>query len=109
MPSAYCTILCSTNAEDEAEKLAGDLVKERLVACVQIIPITSYYHWKGEFNRDAEFLLLMKTRSEKYEAVERYIRDHHSYEVPEIVRIPIENGLPEYLQWIDEETGSKKT
>ena len=97
----YSMILTTCGSSEEAERLAEGLVKGGMAACVQVLPITSYYVWKEEFTKDGEFLLLVKTRSERYGEVEAYIKANHSYEVPEIVRVPIEDGLGDYLRWID--------
>lgn len=86
---------------DEAATIARTLVEEKLVACVNIISrIRSLYWWKGEVCDDSEFLLLMKTTKAGYEDLERRIRLLHNYEVPEIVAISVEQGLPDYLQWV---------
>ena len=100
----YCMILAACPNMQEADELAAKMVEHRLAACVQITAITSYYQWKGSANRDAEYLMLIKTRAGLYPAIESFIKDHHSYEVPEILMIPIQNGLPAYLDWIDEGT-----
>ncbi|HSI87567.1 MAG TPA: divalent-cation tolerance protein CutA [Pyrinomonadaceae bacterium] len=91
-------------SEDEAEKIAGILVAERLAACVQILPkMTSVYVWKGETQREAEHLLLIKTAEEKYAEVEHAISANHSYDVPEIVAIQASHVSDSYLAWITEQ------
>ncbi len=100
----YCMVLCACPADDHAEKLAGLLVEGKLAACVQIIPIRSFYAWKGEICRDEERLLLIKTRDSLYEDMEACITQNHPYEVPEIVMCKIEGGLERYLAWIDSVT-----
>ena len=91
-------------SEDEAEKLAGILVAERLAACVQILPkMTSVYVWKGETHREAEHLLLIKTAEDKYAEVEKAISDNHSYDVPEIVAIRSSDVSAPYLEWLTEQ------
>ena len=96
-------ILTTTSNSDEAESLANGLVESRLAACVQILPkMTSVYFWQGKVERENEHLLLVKTLSEKYEAVERYILDHHSYDTPEIVAIDAEKASPSYLKWLED-------
>jgi periplasmic divalent cation tolerance protein len=82
------------------------LVTRRVAACVQITGISSVYRWQGELHKDAEFLLLIKTVPARYEDVQAAILENHSYEVPEIVQLPIQNGLPAYLDWILENTSS---
>lgn len=97
---SHCVIFVSAGSRDEARTLADMLVEYALAACVQILPIESVYVWQGTTRRDAEYLLLVKTVHERYEQIERAIRNHHSYEVPEIVRVDLAGGLPDYLAWI---------
>ena len=104
MPESCCVILCTTSSRDEAEQLAELLVTRKLAACVQIAAVSSIYIWDGDLHRDAEHLLLIKTATRRYDEVEAAIRENHSYEVPEIVQLPIESGLPAYLDWISEST-----
>jgi periplasmic divalent cation tolerance protein len=104
---AYSLILSTASAKEEAQEIARTLVERKLVACVNIVgPIESIYRWKGEVENSQEFLLLIKTESGKFEAVREAIQALHSYEVPEVVQIPIENGLRSYLTWITESVGS---
>lgn len=107
MTEMYCVILTTAGSQEEATRLAEILVTGKLAACVQMLPITSFYIWKGKTNRDAEWLLLIKTISHRYPDVEASIRENHSYEVPEIIQIPIVQGLNSYLGWIDENTQSE--
>jgi periplasmic divalent cation tolerance protein len=90
--------------QEEADRLAGALVEQRLAACVQIIGINSCYVWDGQVQKEPELLLLIKTQSERYEQIERFITENHSYDVPEIVQLPISRGLGGYLSWIQEHT-----
>lgn len=100
-----CSIVMTAVAnEQEAEKISTLLVSRKLAACVQMLPMQSCYRWKGEIVNDTEVLLLIKTRSDLYEEVETFIKDHHSYEIPEIIQIPIEQGFNPYLQWMTENT-----
>lgn len=94
-------VLTTTSTTQEAESLANGLVESRAAACVQILPkMTSVYAWEGKIERAEEYLLLVKTLPEKYEAVEKYILDHHSYDTPEIVAIRAEKVSPGYLKWL---------
>lgn len=100
-------LLVLTNMPDRpaAEKLAEALVRNRLAACVNILaPCRSVYRWKGEVQHDEEHPLLIKTTQERYAALEAKIRKSHPYELPEIVAVPIERGLPAYLDWVAGET-----
>ncbi|HPJ93412.1 MAG TPA: divalent-cation tolerance protein CutA [Deltaproteobacteria bacterium] len=98
----YCVVLTTCANTQQADELASGLVGERLAACVQITAITSYYEWKGEANKDSEQLLLIKAKKELYPDIEAFITRNHTYEVPEIVMVPIEQGLSGYFRWIDE-------
>lgn len=96
-----------TNLPDRAsaEKLADALIGRRLAACVNILaPCRSVYRWKDEVQHDEEHPLLIKTTAGRYAALEKAIRAVHPYELPEIVAVPIERGLPQYLEWVDSET-----
>ncbi|MDA1116968.1 MAG: divalent-cation tolerance protein CutA [Proteobacteria bacterium] len=100
-------LLVLTNLPDRtaAEKLAEALVEERVAACVNILaPCASVYRWKGVVQHDEEHPLLIKTTREAYAALEAAIRARHPYELPEIVAVPIERGLPAYLDWVAAET-----
>ena len=103
------TLLVLTNLPDRAsaERLAEALVDRRLAACVNLLaPCASVYRWKGELRRDEEHPLLAKTTTERYAELEEAIRAAHPYKLPEIIAVPIERGLPEYLKWIASETDS---
>ena len=90
---------------ESAEKLAGVLIEQRLAACVNILsPCRSVYRWKQEIHNDEEYPVLIKTAADRYAALEEAIRANHPYELPEIVAVPIDCGLPAYLQWIETET-----
>ncbi len=106
MISKYCVVTCAAGGRAEAGRLADLLVERRLAACVQIVDIASTYSWKGKLEHTQECLLLIKTTAACYPQVESALRKNHSYELPEIVQIPIENGLPDYLKWIDENVKS---
>ncbi len=96
-----------TNLPDRAaaERLADSLLEKRLAACVNILaPCRSVYRWKGEVQHDEEHPMLIKTTQERYAALEAAIRAGHPYELPEIVAVRIERGLPAYLEWVAAET-----
>jgi periplasmic divalent cation tolerance protein len=100
-------LLVLTNLPDRpaAEKLAAALVRKRLAACVNILaPCRSVYRWKGEVQQDEEHPMLIKTTGERYAELEAEIRKSHPYDLPEIVAVPIEHGLPAYLSWVADET-----
>lgn len=84
-----------------AEAIARTLVEERLAACVNVLPgVRSVYRWHGKIEHASEQLLLIKIRTADYPAVEQRIRQLHSYELPEVVALPIVEGLPAYLAWL---------
>ena len=100
-------LMVLTNLPDRsaAEALAAQLVEQRVAACVNILsPCRSVYRWQGSVQREEEHPLLIKTTTERYAELEQAIRAGHPYELPEIVAVPIERGLPEYLRWLAEET-----
>lgn len=105
--SKVSIILVTAGTAEEAVHIGRTLVEERLVACVGIVPhIRSIYRWKGELCDEEEHLLVMKTQTGLFPAVQSRIRQIHSYEVPEIIMCSVEAGLPEYLEWVLENTGS---
>lgn len=99
-------VLTTTPDIWEAESLAEKIVKEKLAACVQVMPqMTSFYFWEGEVQKEGEHLLLIKTLRESYDALEEFILSNHSYEVPEIVAIEAERISDPYLSWMREYIG----
>jgi len=100
-------VLVITNVPNRevALNMAQKLIDAHLAACVNVqAPCTSIYHWQGKTESTEEFPLLIKTTSTRYTEVEQMIRELHPYELPEIISVPIERGLPEYLQWVENET-----
>jgi periplasmic divalent cation tolerance protein len=95
-------VLTTVGSEEQAGTLARSLVDAKLAACVHIQPIRSVYSWKGEVFDEPEWRLAIKTTADRYEAVELHIKERHSYETPEIVRVAIDGGSAEYLKWIEE-------
>ena len=99
----YRVVLMTCGSEEEAGKIAEALVKENLAACVNIVPkVTSVYRWKGEVCRDAEVLLIAKTRETHLAALEGRVKALHSYDVAEVIVRPIVAGSREYLDWVGE-------
>ena len=97
-------MMTSVSSEADADKLAGILVTAKAAACVQILPIKSCYFWDGKVTNDAEYLLLIKTRADLHEMAAELIKRNHSYELPEIISLPIFAGSSSYLNWIDAAT-----
>ena len=102
MEHTYSTIMTTCTDRQSAKALAKGLLEERLAACVQILPIESMYVWKGEICNDNEVLLLIKSKTSLFKEISATIVKNHSYEVPEIVQIPITDGLSDYLAWIED-------
>jgi periplasmic divalent cation tolerance protein len=106
MEDAYIIVLTTVGTKQFAHDLARMVVGARLAACVQIQSVESVYRWKGEVRSEPEWLLAIKTTEEKYAALEQHIKANHSYEMPEIVRIPIAGGSRDYLGWLADSVGS---
>jgi periplasmic divalent cation tolerance protein len=104
MAESTCVMLTTAGSQEEADRLAEILVTRRLAACVQITPITSWYTWQGKVNHEPEYLLLIKTAAHLYPDVESALLANHSYAIPEIIQLPITQGLDSYLGWIWENT-----
>ena len=97
----YSVALGTAGSELEAQNLARTLVARGAAACVTIIPkAVSYYKWKGELCEEPEWLMIIKTRSDKQLLIEQVLRELHSYQVPELILLPIEAGKQEYLDWL---------
>jgi len=103
MSDTACMVLTTFANAAVGQGIIDGLLAERLAACVQTLPVYSVYRWKGDICRDAETLALIKTTEARYPDVETFIRAHHDYECPEIVRVPIKGGYGDYLAWIGEQ------
>ena len=102
MTETYCIVLV-TAPEADARNIARTLVGQDLAACVNIMPnLTSVYRWEGKVEEDTEHLLVIKTRRDALEALKAAVLEAHPYELPEIIAVPIVDGLNGYLDWIDE-------
>ena len=104
MENQYSIVITTTGNKEDADKIANSLLSEKLAACIQVTQIKSYYTWKGSTNIDDEHLLIIKCKKGDYSEIEKNIKSNHSYEVPEIIQVPITAGLPAYLSWINEVT-----
>ena len=101
--SEHCVIFITAGSKEEADKISRGLVESKLAFCVSTLPkVQSTYYWEDKIHVDEEFLLIVKTRQDQYEALETWVKNNHSYEVPEIIALPIEQGLPAYLNGIDD-------
>jgi len=99
-----CVVMFCTTPATASEPIARMLIDRRLVACVNVQPVQSYYRWQGEVCNDAEHLLIIKTTRENAGDVIAAIRAAHSYEIPEIIVLPIIAGYAPYLSWVVQET-----
>jgi periplasmic divalent cation tolerance protein len=104
MKNKYIQVQTTVGSEEEAFLYASSMVKMNLVACVHYYPIKSIYRWKGQIEKSDEFLLLIKAPLKNKDKIIDYIKQEHSYEIPEILVLEFESGSKEYLDWIDEET-----
>ena len=103
--SNYIVIFITTSSINEAKKIGRSLVEEKLAACSNIIsPIRSIYSWRGEICDDKETLIILKTKKNLFKQIENRVKELHSYEVPEIIAIPIIEGSDKYLSWVRDET-----
>lgn len=97
--------LCTCPDPDAARGLARRLVEAGHAACVNVLPgISSVYRWQGALHEDTEALLVIKTTVAAYPALESLLRAHHPYELPELIAVPVEKGLPQYLAWLTDST-----
>lgn len=99
-------VLTTCASAEEGEKIARALVEQRLAACVNVVAgVRSFYRWKGVVEDSSEWLLLIKSRRDLFAQLRAALESAHSYEVPEIVALPIIDGSPAYLNWLDAEVG----
>jgi periplasmic divalent cation tolerance protein len=100
----FIQVVTTTMRKAEAETIARALVEQRLAACVQVLgPITSMYWWQGKMETSHEWQCWIKSRRDLYEQIEATIRQHHSYETPEILAVPVAAGSASYLAWLEGE------
>ncbi|GGD14038.1 divalent-cation tolerance protein CutA [Aquisalinus flavus] len=90
----------TTSSEDGAEKIARAVLNARLAACVHISEITSQYRWQGKIEEDTEFLLVMKTMGGAFDPLARLVMEHHTYDVPEIIALPVVAATKGYAEWV---------
>jgi len=110
MDGLYLQVTTTTDSRAEAERLGRVMVERRLAACAQIVgPVTSTYWWKGAMETAEEWVAVMKTTDRLSAQLIAAIKAEHSYETPDIVAISIVDGLPDYLNWIAEETQTEAT
>lgn len=109
MESIYIQIFTTTDRKQDADRIASALVEQRLAACVQISgPVTSTYRWEGAIEQADEYLLIAKSRQDLFDRAEKAIREIHTYDVPEILAVPISNVSADYLTWLEEELSASR-
>jgi periplasmic divalent cation tolerance protein len=99
--ASYVVVFVMVSDEKEATKIVRNLLKERLIACANIVgPVSSLFWWKGKIDKASEFLVIMKSRKNLFKKLSERVKELHSYEVPEVIALPITEGLPSYLNWL---------
>lgn len=100
----YGVVLVTTGSQEEALAIADDLVQAQLAACVNVSPIQSVYIWQGQVQRESEWQLVIKTDLANFEPLSARITAQHSYDVPEVIALPIVQGTDAYLSWVGLQT-----
>ena len=101
--SEYVIVFITTGSAEEAKQIAEVLVNQRLAACVNIVPeILSIYHWQGKVENEVEAKMIIKTKSSLINQLTQKVKNMHSYDVCEVIVVPIISGNSDYLKWIDE-------
>lgn len=102
----FIIVLITSSEEDEAARIAQEIVTSRLAACVNIVKdIRSIYRWQGKIEDQGEVLMIVKTRIDLFGELKKRVKELHSYSVPEIIALPVVEGSEEYLNWLKGETG----
>jgi len=97
----YIVVLMTAADKEEAVKIVRCLLNEKLIACANIVgPVSSLFWWEGKIDEASEFLVFMKSRENLFEKLTERVKELHSYQVPEIIALPAEKGLPSYLDWL---------
>ena len=100
--TGYGVVLVTVSSPSEAEAIATILIEEKLAACINIFPVQSIYQWEGNIQQESEFQLVIKTNLAKFSELSSRIQEIHSYEVPEIIALPIVSGAESYLGWLSD-------
>lgn len=98
----YEVVITTCENLEQADLMIHDLLDKKLAACIQTQSVKSYYTWKGKVEVSEEILLLIKSKFDLYDKIQDLVKSKHSYEIPEIIQLPILNGSVDYLNWIDE-------
>jgi periplasmic divalent cation tolerance protein len=100
-PMSYVVVIITTPNKEDAVKIVRSLLKERLIACANIVgPVSSLFWWQGKIDEENEFLVFMKSHKNLFERLSERVKEIHSYDVPEIIALPIIDGSPPYLDWL---------
>ena len=105
MASDVCIVMTTVADMEQAKALARAVIEARLAACAQTLPISSCYRWDGKIVEDGEQMILFKTLADQYSALEGFLLERHPYEVPEIVRLPVDGVSGKYRDWLLSEVG----
>jgi len=101
LEETYIVVIVTTASKQEAERIAELLINERLIACANIIgPVSSIFHWSGKIEHTEEYLMLLKSRKSLFDNLAETVKALHSYEVPEILVLPVIGGSEAYLNWL---------
>lgn len=99
--SSYVVVFMTASDKKEALKIVRRLLNERLIACANIVgPVSSLFWWEGKIDEASEFLVIVKSRKDLFKRLSERVKETHSYEVPEILELPITEGLSSYLEWM---------
>ena len=99
----YLVVLVTATSSDQARRMARKLLQNKLAACVNFVPVDSMFIWQGDIQEEEEVLMIIKTRSEAFDALMSAIKIAHTYDTPEIIGMPVVIGSPDYLKWINDE------
>ncbi|MCC8372138.1 MAG: divalent cation tolerance protein CutA [Rickettsia endosymbiont of Pseudomimeciton antennatum] len=100
MVQRCCIILTTTDNQQVVDKLTISLLEANLAACIQVDNIVSYFKWEGKISSVPEYRIMVKAKSDNYNAIEKMITDIHNYDLPQIIKLDIQDGLPAYLNWV---------
>jgi periplasmic divalent cation tolerance protein len=102
MDAEYIIVFVTTASKHEAEEIVQHLLGDKLIACGNIIgPVNSFFRWSGKVDRAEEYVALMKTRRDLFQRLSEVVKILHSYEVPEIIAVPVMEGSKDYLDWLE--------
>ncbi len=100
MVQRCCVILTTTDDQQVVDKLTISLLEANLAACIQVDNIVSYFKWEGKISSVPEYRIMVKAKSDNYNIIEKMIIDIHNYDLPQIIKLDIQDGLPAYLNWV---------